>query len=264
MNTHPADGRISYVMVERKVGDLMVDPNVQRNLKKARVHKMAPKFDAAALGTLTTSFRSPQLIHIVDGQHRYRLCEQVGYTGVIMTQEYHGLTIPEEAALFRKLNTSEKPTAIDQFLVGVVEQDPACVNLAAILAEQGWEVSSNAGEGRITAVANMERVYAIGPDVAKATLRVITAAWGRRPSGVQGSLLLGVGRMIGRYGTGVVNLDDLAVRLAKVPGGPDGLLGNAKGLKLSQAGDLSTQVARILVGLYNQRRKTTGLPAWDS
>jgi hypothetical protein len=129
--------RISFQMVERKVGDLWVDPNVQRTLRKARVTKIADEFQASALGVLTTSYRSPKRIHIIDGQHRYRAAEAAAYTG------------------------------------------------------------------------------------------------------------------------------DMSDRLSKVPGGPDGLLGNARGQKLTRTGDLSTQVARIVVDLYNQRRRTTALTRWE-
>lgn len=255
--------RVTYRMVERKIGDLWVDPNVQRSLKKARVGKMAAEFNADALGVLTTSHRSANRIHVIDGQHRYRAAEAAKYEGVIQTMEYHGLTIPEEAALFRLLNTTEKVTRIDQFLVACVEQDPAAVHLAAILSEEGWEVSPNSAEGRLTAIASLERVYGMDPNAAKATLHVLTKAYGRVPAAVQGSMLVGLGRMIAKYGVHAINLDDLAERLAKIPGGPDALIGNARGQKLTRSGDLSTQVARIVVQLYNQRRRTSALPAWE-
>lgn len=263
MSVPNAAPRVTYEMVERKVGDLWVDPNVQRQLKKARVGKMAADFRPDALGVLTTSYRSPKRIHVIDGQHRYRAAEAAAHTGTIQTMEYHGLTVPEEAALFRLLNTTEKVSRIDQFLIACVEQDPAAVHLAAMLKMCGWEVANSSAEGRLTAIGSLERVYALDPNAADAALHVITKAYGHRPAGVQGSMLEGVGRMIARYGVETIDLDDLAVRLAKVPGGPDGLIGNARGQKLTRAGNLSTQVARILVSLYNQRRRTTALAPWE-
>jgi hypothetical protein len=255
--------RVTYEMVEVKVGDLWVDPNVQRSLKKARVGRMAVEFNADALGVLTTSFRSPRRIHVIDGQHRYRAAEAAAYSGKIQTMQYRGLTVPEEAALFRLLNTTEKVTRVDQFLVSCVEQNPDAVHLAAIVAEYGWEVSPNTAEGRLTAIGSMERVYAMDPNAAKATLHVLTKAYGRRPAAVQGALLVGLGRMFTKYGIDAIDLEDLSQRLAKIPGGPDALIGNARGQKLTRTGDLSTQVARIVVDLYNQRRRTTALPRWE-
>lgn len=260
-NPKPTD-RVTYEMVERKVGDLWVDPNVQRALKKARVGKMATSFQPDALGVLTTSFRSPKRVHIIDGQHRYRAAEAAAYTGVIQTMEYHGLTVPEEAALFRLLNTTEKVSRIDQFLIACVEQDPDAVRLAGFLNDHGWAVGGSATEARLSAIGSLERVYALDPDAAAATLAVLTKAFGHRPAAVQGSLIEGLGRMLARYGV-AVELDDLAKRLAGVPGGPDGLVGNARGQSFTRTGNLSTQVARIITNLYNQRRRTTALPEWS-
>lgn len=260
--TIPNGSRVTYAMVERKVGDLWVDPNVQRVLKKARVASIAASFRPDALGVLTTSYRSPKRIHVIDGQHRYRASEAASYTGVIMTMEYRGLTVPEEAALFRLLNTTEKVSRIDQFLIACVEQDDAAVRLAGYLSDHGWSVAGSAAEGRLSAIGSLERVYALAPAAADATLAVLTKAYGHRPAAVQGSLLEGVGRMLARYGTDV-DLDDLAKRLASVPGGPDGLVGNARGQQLTRTGNLSTQVARVIVNLYNQRRRTTCLPEWS-
>lgn len=263
MTSQQREDRVRREIVERKVGDLWVDPAVQRSLQKSRVAKMAEDFIPDALGVLTTSFRSPKRIHVVDGQHRYRSAEAAKYTGPLVTHEYHGLSLAEEAALFRMLNTAQKPSRIDQFLVACVEGIPSAVHLAAMLSETGWSVGNSTAEGRLVAIGSLERVYDLDPNAAKAALHVLTAAYGHRAAAVQGSMVEGVGRMIARYGVGMVDLDDLATRLAKVPGGPDGLVGNARGQKLTRSGNLSTQVARILVGLYNQRRRTRALAPWE-
>lgn len=256
-----AEIRITHRMVERKVGDLWVDPNVQRSLKKARVTKMSADFKPDAVGVLTTSFRSPRRIHVIDGQHRYRAAEAASYTGIIQTMEYHGLAIPEEAALFRLLNTTEKVTRIDQFLIACVEQDPAAVRLAGILSDHGWKVGGSATEARLSAIGSLERVFALSPEAADGALAVLTIAYGHRAAAVQGALIEGLGRMLARYGRDV-DLDDLAKRLASVPGGPDGLVGNARGQSLTRTGNLSTQVARVITNVYNQRRRTTAVPDW--
>lgn len=260
--TNPKDPRVTYAMVERKVGDLWVDPNVQRALKKARVGKMATDFQPDALGVLTTSYRSARRVHVIDGQHRYRAAEAASYTGIIQTMEYHGLTVPEEAALFRLLNTTEKVSRIDQFLIACVEQDESAVRLAGFLRDHGWSVGASAIEARLSAIASLERVYALNPEAADGTLAVLTLAFGHRPAAVQGALIEGLGRMLARYGRDV-DLEDLAKRLAGVPGGPDGLVGNARGQMFTRTGNLSKQVARLITNIYNQRRRTTALPEWS-
>lgn len=260
--TAPKANPVTHKLVERKVGDLWIDPAVQRTLRRARVNDMANDFHPEALGVLTVSWRSPKRIHVIDGQHRYRAAEAVAYAGIVQTNEYHNLTIPQEAALFRLLNNTEKVSRIDQFTVRCVEQDPNATRLAGFLASHGWSVGASSMEGRLSAIGSLERVFALSPQAADATLHVLTKAYGHRPAAVQGSLIEGLGRMLAKYWENGVDLEDLAKRLAKVPGGPDGLVGNARGQQLTRSGNLSTQVARVITNLYNQKRRTTKLPDW--
>lgn len=249
-------------IVKRHVGELWIDPTVQRALKKKRVERIVEEFDPDSLGVLITSYRSPRRIHIIDGQHRYAACSAKGYNGEIDTLEYSGLTLQQEAAMFRKHNASEKPSRIDLFLVRCVEGDPAALSISKYLAENGWEVATSGNEGKLSAIASLERVYDLDHNAARAALSVLTAAYGHRAPAVQGSLIEGVGRVLARYGQDV-DLADLTKRLASVPGGPDGLVGNARGQQLSRSGNLSMQVARVVVNLYNLRRRTTALPDWS-
>lgn len=253
---------IKSVIATRKVGELWVDPNVQRVLRKARVEKMAADFHPEALGVLTTSHRTIGRIHIIDGQHRYRAAEAAGYEGLFQTVEYHGLTVPQEAALFRQLNTTEKVSRVDQFQLSCVEQNPDALRLLGYLTDHGWSVATSATENTLGAIAALERVYALAPEAADGTLAVLTAAYGHQPAAVQGSLIEGLGRMLAKYGRDV-DLNDLAKRLASVPGGPNGLVGNARGQALTRTGNLSTQVARVITNVYNQRRRTTAVPDWS-
>lgn len=248
-------------IVERKVGDLAVDPNVQRGLKKSRVDAMAADFHPEALGVLTTSVRDG-LIVLVDGQHRYRAAEAAGYKGILTTNEYRGLSLQQEAALFRLLNKTEKVNPIDQFLVACIEGRPESLAIARYLADNGWSVSTSARKGHISAIRSLERVYSLSPVAAGRTIAVLTAAYGREPDAVQGSMLEGLGRFLVRYGNDV-DLNDLAKRLAGSPGGVNGLLGHARGLKISQTGNLSAQVGRCIVDIYNKNRRTTKLPVWQ-
>lgn len=257
------ENRVTYEMVARNVGDLWVDPLVQRSLKKSRVAKMAAEFSPDAVGVITTSYRSPRRIHVIDGQHRYRAAEAAGHLGKLQTMEYHGLTIPEEAALFRLLNATEKVSRIDQFLISCIEENPDSLALAKFLTEHGWSVATGAVEGRLSAIASLERVYKLSPKAADSTLAVLTKAFGHQAAAVQGALVEGLGRMLAKYESMNVDLDDLAKRLAGIPGGPDGLVGNARGQSYTRTGNLNVQVARIITDIYNQRRRTTALPSWS-
>lgn len=261
-NPKNADRRITHKVVERRVGDLYTDPNVQRGLRPGRVADIAADFSPNALGVLTTSYRGPGQIHIVDGQHRHEAAAKVEYKGPLQTMEYHGLTIPEEAALFRQLNNTQKVSAIDRFLVSVVEQNTDSVRLAKYLADHGWTLGGYAAEGKLSAIGALERIYGRSPEAADGTLAVLTSAWGHRPSAVQGSLMEGLGLMLARYGRSV-DLDDFARRLGSYAGGPDALLGYARGQKAARTGNLCTHVASIVTDIYNERRRSTKLPPWS-
>lgn len=266
MNIPKAD-RISYRMIERKVGDgLIVDSQVQRSVKQKRVDAIAKDFRPEALGVITTSWRGPKEIHIVDGQHRYRGAEKANFTGVLNTMEYHGLTLSEEAALFRMLNDAEKVGRVDAFIVACVEKVPAALDLSDIMARNGWSVSSYSGTGRLTAIASLERIYDLSPKAAATTLNVLTAAFDHQATAVQGALLEGLGKVFAKYENHPqyhVDDVDMAKRLADFPGGPDGLVGHARGQRATSTGTLSTQVARVIVSRYNERRRSTKIPAWE-
>lgn len=251
-----------YEIVKRKVGDLDIDPNVQRVLAKGRVATMAAHFDPEALGVLTTSYRPSGIIHVVDGQHRYRAAELAQYTGSFDTKEWHGLTVPEEAAMFRMLNTAQKPSAIDRFLMACVEQDADALRLSRFLTDHGWAVGAYSATAKITAIGSLERVYERSPEAAAAVLAVVTKAWGHQPAAVHGPLLEGLGRMLIKYQDHNVDLNDLAARLAGYPGGPSSLVGHARGQKLTHTGNLNTAVSRIITSIYNERRRSTKLPDW--
>jgi hypothetical protein len=261
--------KTGFEMVQRKVGDLYVDSNVQRSLRDSRVKQLAASFRPDALGVLTTSYRSAKRIHVIDGQHRYCAAELAEYSGPIMTMQYYGLSIPQEAALFRLLNDTDKVSKVDAFLVSCVEKNPDSLRLAESMTRHGWHVGAGGtAASRITAIGSLERVYAKSPDAAEATLAVLAAAFGHRSAAVQGPMILGLGLVLARHTDPApedgpkIDVNELIKRLSNVPGGPDGIVGNARGLKITYTGDLSKQVARVIVDLYNLRKRTNALPQW--
>lgn len=255
--------KITHEIVERKVGDLMVDPTVQRSVRQNRIRRMIEEgFDPTALGVLTTSYRKAKEIHIVDGQHRYALCVAVGYDGVIQTNQYRGLSTADEAALFRKLNHAEKVPAIDLFRVRRIEGDQQVDAMFRLLEDNGWRVIASVGEGAFGAVGALERIWTKDPVAAQRAVMVLTVAFGHKAVAMQGPLVEGVGLFFARYGD-AVDINDLAKKLAKFPGGPAGLVGYAKGQKATGTGTLSVHVARISTNVYNDRRRSTKLPDWQ-
>lgn len=261
--TAAKEGKITHEIVERKVGDLMVDPTVQRSVRQNRVRKMIEEgFDPTALGVLTTSYRRAKEIHIVDGQHRYALCVAIGYDGVLQTNQYRGLTPADEAALFRKLNHAEKVPAIDLFRVRRIEGDQNVEAMFRLLEDNGWRVLASVGDGAFGAVGALERIWVRDNVAAQRAIVALTVAFGRKAVAMQGPLVEGVGLFFAKYGD-AVDINDFAKKLGAFQGGPAGLVGYAKGQKATGSGTLSVHVARIVTNVYNNRRRSTKLPDWQ-
>lgn len=241
---------------------LVVDPEVQRALDNRRVEKIAAELVHDALGTVTVSQRRKGTYHIIDGQHRVSALRLVEGDGVkVMCRVFDGLTIQEEAEMFRLLNNTAKPGALDLFRVRVVEGEEVAVFINDMLARHGFTLGLSGSGSVFAAVAAAERVYRIEPNALEWTLSTIVRAWGREGAAGDGRIVLGLGLVYARYGTAVAPAE-MADRMARFPGGPGGLLGKARGLKEMIGGGVGSAVSEIIVETYNRKRKTRALPPW--
>lgn len=250
------------------VSILAVDRRVQRSsLDPRRAAKIAAELNRDALGVITVSRRIDGQHVIVDGQHRVEGLRIAGQgAGTVLCRVFTGLTLAEEAEMFRLLNNTAKVQYLDLFRVRVIEGDPVAVASAEIIERHGWKVSLNGGHDRyFNAVQAFERIYTRSrdkkPNAAEQALVTITTAWGHIGSAVDGRIFEGVGLLYLRYGA-AVDTGEFVARLAKFPGGPGALLGKARGLRELIGGQVSHAVAEICVEFYNQRRKTRALPPW--
>lgn len=253
------------------VAKLTVDPAVQRGVDKLRVDKMAKDYRTDALGTVIVSRREDGTCHVVDGQHRVQATIAAGYGDQeIACLVYEGLTRPEEAAMFRRLNNTRTVMPVDKFRVRVVEGDAAAVTLNGILNHHGWKVEQSKNDGMFAAVAALEAVYRgklNGPGdattICDTLIRVITEAWGHDSAGVRSEIVAGIGAVLLRYNTRV-DLAKLVSELGQAKAGPRGLIGKAKGLRDYRGGKLSDAFAEVIVEMVNKSRRTNRLPEWRS
>ncbi len=236
---------------------LTVDPAVQRRLDKSRVTEMAAKFDPMAMGVLTVSAREDGALVVLDGQHRMQAAIEAG-RGTVSTDccVWHGLTLAEEAAMFRRLNTAVRPRPTDLFLIRLVEGEPVAVSIEGIAQHHGWKIASGTGVGLLSCVVSLEKVWkldrgAIG--LLDTTLNVVTAAWGHEPDAGNSALILGTGQLIFRH-FDVIDLQTLVNKMSKL-GTPAGVLGKAKTHRASVAGSLPENVVTVLRTAYNTRRR---------
>lgn len=248
------------------VSSLIVDPDVQRNLDIRRVNKIVEEFNADALGTLTVSHRASGAHHIIDGQHRAAAVRVIGGDDKkVLCRIFNGLTIQEEAEMFRLLNNTAKPQVLDLFRVRVVEGEPTAVAITEILAGHGWTVGFGSSHTKtmLAAVSAVERVYRLDPTALERALGTATRAWGHDAVCADGRLVEGLGLVYYHYDN-ALDPTELTARLARYAGGPAALLGKARGLKEMVGGSVPNSVADIIVEVYNRARRTKALPPWRS
>lgn len=241
-------------------GSLKVDPRVQRTLVGARVNRMVQEINLDGLGTLAVSRRADG-DYIIDGQHRHAALMAADFGDwECDCKVHHGLSLAQEAGLFRVLNQTKVVGVFDDFTKGVIEGDPECVAINTIVSEAGLRVAHLPSAGCVAAVRKLRDLYAKngGAQALVATLAVITQAWGQDRDGLDGRVITGIGTVLLRYG-GEVELGVLARKLAKRHGGPLVLIGDARGLSDLRGGTVSRAMAEIIVGEYNRGRRSNRL-----
>jgi hypothetical protein len=254
------------IMIE--VGHLSTDPRVNtRPVDEKWVAARVERFNPDAMGALVTSLRSDDTFVVLDGQNRAELARRAkGEDFPVLCIVHEGLSLSQEAALFRALNSARKVTPMQIFLARLTEGEPVATGILAIVRDHGWEVDGRQAAKRIHAVSALFKVYDDGSREGRTTLDavlgVVTAAWGHQPDAVNVHVLNGLGLFLRRHQD--VALDDLVTRLQYFPGGARGLVGDARGRRLQHRGSTSVGVAAALVDLYNQRRRGGNrLPAWQ-
>lgn len=246
---------------------LIIDSQVQRPLDKKKADKIAAELNLDAIGMICVSRRINGSYAIIDGQHRVDAMRTFGFnTEPIQCEIYDALSLADEAAMFRLRNNRAAVSRVDLFRVRVVEGDPTATAINDMLARHGWTVRSQGKQDRaFAAIATLEHVWSLDPHgtppAAERAVSTITAAWGHNSAGVDTAIVGGLGALYARYGTQVES-GDVIERLARYAGGPNALIGKARGLRESLGGKVSSCLAEIVVEEYNRRRKTRALRPW--
>lgn len=243
---------------------LFVDPEVQRTIEPRKVQRIADDLNEAALGTITLSERDDKKYHIVDGQHRVAaLLRLVEPSYKVNCRVFRSLTRSEEAELFRLLNTTSRPSAVDSFRIRVIEGDPAAVFIVRVLTDNNWKLATGSSDRMFAAVAAIERVYKFGEDAVVNAITTTTRAWGHQQAAGDGRVVEGLGLVHARYGT-AIDVDNLVERLHKYPDGPAKLIGNARTLSDVLGTSVARAMAESIVEIYNKGKTTRALPHWRS
>lgn len=241
---------------EHEAGALIRDERVQRSIIDRRVRDLAAAMNLDGLGTFTVSKRDDGRLIVIDGQHRQLALLAVGMgEWPVHCEVHHGLSIPEEATLFRLKNNTRKPSALDDYLKGVVAGDRECLAIQALVERVGLRVAFDGTGKAIACVDAMRRIYrskpGTGPSALGFALSTAVGAWGAESSSVDAHIVNGLGAIYLRYGE-QIDRQKLIRNLGKYRGGPAGLIGMAKGLRETRPGTVGRCVAILVLDAYNR------------
>lgn len=250
------EARLRWVPIR----DMRVSPLAQRELNRARVNKISADFDLEQIGTPTVNQRQGNF-YIIDGQHRVEALREIGWGDQqIQCWTYTGLTEEEEAEKFLKLNDTLTVNAFSKFRVGVQAGRLAECDIDRVVRAQNLRVSTDQGEGAISAVGALRRVYnQAGPGQLARTLRIIRDAYG--DPGLEAAVISGIGLLCARYDSALDEKRAIDL-LSKAHGGVNGLLGKAETIRRATGGAKFHCVAAAAVEIINGGRGGKKLPAW--
>lgn len=235
-----------------RLGDVNVNPVVQREFVPSKAADIANDFNPEHFGTPVVNMRGGKA-WIIDGQHRaaaLKIWLGEGWEDQHFEAEiYEEMTEAEEADAFLKRNNSMSVNAYNKFRIAVVAGWEDEQTVAGIVMREKLTITRDgSAEGRVMAVGTLLRVYRrAGGDVLGRTLAIIRDAYGS--AGLEAAVIAGVSMVVHRYD----NLDDveLTSRLGRAHGGVGGMLAKAERSRKETGNPKLFCVAGAVVDTYN-------------
>lgn len=235
---------------------LQVDrASYQRGLSASRVKQIADEYDIAAAGLITLNRRSNGLLWVVDGQHRAAGAKRAGESE-ILAQVFHGLSIQQEARLFRIKNSQLGPvSALATFRSALVEGQEEAVTVNSIIESFGSAVNEKTGpNGNINAIGAVLWVFRSpkggGREGLEAVLSVIRDGVGSIGSDkVPGDLFKGVHWFLTRHAVDGFDRARLIRGIEKM--GVDGLKQSAIAYRMATGAGGYVNWYRAVLAAYN-------------
>lgn len=242
------------------IAELFADHTYQRELDEARVTKMAAAFNIALVGIIEVSARPDGRYAILDGQHRWATVRDVSFADAserhLACRVHVGLSHAEEAALYHQLNTTRRQlTGWDRWLARRGAGDPVVADIESCLAGHGLIVSMRGGGNVFRSTRAAEHVVGLGgiPLLAE-VIAVIRAAYPDDQSGLDGSIVHGLGHVLDNYTREELDLERLIAALAGIV--PRQLTARASATRELHQGTLDRLVGHVVVERYNASKGT--------
>lgn len=246
--------------------DVTTDERAQRTLDPKRVREIAEKFSEDSLGIPAVSRRADGTMVWVDGQTRGAVLVALGKGNKpIQCQVYDRLTLPEEAALFRRLNNAKAVSSADQYRIAVTEGDPIAVASEKALRLAGWDMRP----GRANSMRALNTLYVCWERDEAATKRALVtlaSSWGPTPASGNLVFLRGMWMFAYRYGGPelAVEWDKLALHLARQRGGAKMFLSEVRSLADTRRVGKPDAFADMVTNIYNRSRRSRFVPDWST
>lgn len=159
---------------------LAIDPTYHDagRFDQKRADRIAEEFDEDALGIFTVSRRPDGRLVLLDANHRRSAAVKKGIARVL-AKVFDGLSLEDEARIYRRLNETANLKNYAKFLAAVIERDPDALEITRIAAARGVRIASSGGQaGRPSTTRAIQVLYvAYRHDVLADTLDVLRAAW---------------------------------------------------------------------------------------
>lgn len=243
------------------IGEMRVSPRSQREFRQAHADKFAADFDLEGFGFPVVNQRDGHYF-IVDGQHRIAALRMLGFDDdqQIQCECYVGLSESEEAELFLRRDDRKAIAAFDKFRIALTAGRDVETDVDRLVRVNGLVISRDKIPGGIRSTGTLCKIYRRSdPETLARTLRLIRDAFG--DSGFEAPVLDGLSLVCQRY-NGQVDDASAVVKLSKVNGGVNGLLGHAERLRKATGNAKGHCVAAAAVEIIRTGSNGKKLPSW--
>ncbi len=224
-------------------------------------HDIAENFDQRAFGVLHVLRRNGKYL-IIDGQNRTAALRLMGYNGShkVPCVDHGEITDAEAAVIFRQVNNFKGLQAYNLFMSAWMQGKQDQCTIMDIVENEGLTIAPGGQRGAIQAVKALEKIHRphpkAEPDAAALhrTLHTIVQAWGDDSHALHGMMIKGIGQVYLRDKDRISD-EEMVSKLARRAGGPQKLLGDARGMHSLIGGSIATCVAELVVQEYNRGRR---------
>jgi hypothetical protein len=258
---------IKIEMRRVRADELEIHPLAQRRLLPSKVARLSRELNRNAVGVIHAveqTKRGKKRLYVIDGYHRIKaILERRSGDWLLNVHIY--LDVDDEAAcvLFLRLNDRSPVAPFDKYMAELNSDDAIAVGAQNVCKNHNLEVSRTKGTGKICCVTTIKRLFSWdkGAILVK-TLDISQGAWGERANSggaaLEGVLLEGLARFI-RQHDGELDSKSLIRKLAKFPGGPGKVIGDARAQDAYLKGSIRNRICDVIAAIYNKGKWHTAI-----